>query len=88
MLKPTPSHVEGPPLEVEIDWAKTKLLLAKRVRYWSYEARNGSLNFEVEQFGRPVEGEFEPTPSRAEAPLPKGVLDCFEVKLMVSKRVR
>lgn len=28
-----PSHVEGPPLEAETDWAKIKLLLAKRVRY-------------------------------------------------------
>lgn len=27
-----PSHVEGPPLEVETDWAKTELLLAERVK--------------------------------------------------------
>lgn len=35
ILKPLPSHVGAHPSKVEIDWAKTKLLLAERQRFWS-----------------------------------------------------
>lgn len=37
MLEPLPSHVDGPLLEVEIDWAKTMLLLVECLKFGSQE---------------------------------------------------
>lgn len=71
MPEPSPSHVEGPLLEAETDWAKTKLLLAERLRFWSQEEGSNSLRFKVEQLKHLVEGASELAPSQMKTSLPE-----------------
>lgn len=73
---------------VETVWAKTKLLLAVRVKHWFYEARRSYVHAEAEHPRRLVEGVSEATSSHAEALLPKVELDLVGAKLMLAECVK
>lgn len=88
VFKPTPSHVEALPPEVETNWAKTKRLLAECVKHWSIEALSRSLLFEVEQSRRPVEGTSKPVPCHAEAPSTEAEPNLAETKFMMLEHVK